>query len=253
MENQELQLRAHSTGLIAIVSDPEKAREFERGLTMNKIIETAKPIKEVMRFAGSRQVAQALDIALTKLVASVNITQNLNDSQIKIIVEDLLDKYPNETLEDFILVFKKARLGEFGIIYNLHSAVIFGWMEFYLEEKYALIERKLMNEKDQFNKPIQPVCEADRLAVWKAHIDSITVKSIAPLTEKEILLDGQEKPKREPYPTTSKAEFDKHNLHLEYLRNNYDVRTGEKLAGWLPENEWTQKQIDNLGIELNKK
>jgi hypothetical protein len=153
-ENQTaLQRKEHATGLIATLSKSDSAREFERSLTVQKIVEKALPICEMIRVTSSKEVAQAIDIALTKLVRSVNIGNNLNDDQIKVIVEDLIDRYKTESIEDFILVFKKARQGEFGTIYNLHSAVIFEWVEKYLDTKYQVLEAKLRAEK---NKP-EPV------------------------------------------------------------------------------------------------
>lgn len=227
---------------MAIVTDPEKFNSLERSLTVNKIIETALPISQINRVAAPGEVEVAIDIALTKLVGNLNLKWNLNDCQIKTIVEDLVDKYPNETIEDFILIFKRARQGEFGELYRLDSAVIFGWMERYLEEKYVALERSLDNEKENLNKPIKPVCEIDRLKAWKATVDAITVKSIAPLTDKEVITEGQEKPKREHYPVTSASERIKHERHLEYIRANYDPRTGDPIKDvWMKESEWLEK------------
>jgi hypothetical protein len=143
------------TGLIAILTDKEKSKEFERGLTIQKIVKDAVPLCELRRTIGNKPVAQAIDIQLTRLVASMNLKWNLSDGQIQQIVEDLIDKFPNETVEDFILIFKKARQNEFGEIYRLDSAVIFGWVEKYLDEKYQVLESILMKEKDDIYKPVE--------------------------------------------------------------------------------------------------
>lgn len=150
LEKQELQRKERATGLIATLSNADTAREFERGLSIRHILDVGLPLTEIVRLSASKSVAQTIDIALTKLARAINITNNLNDAQIKTIVEDLMDRYKTESVEDFILVFKKARQGDFGTIYNLHSAVIFEWMEKYLDEKYQVLESKLKAEK---NKP----------------------------------------------------------------------------------------------------
>lgn len=155
-----LQQKERSTALIAILTNKEeieKAKEFERSLTIVKIVNDALPICEVRKTVGFKAIAQAIDIQLTRLVGSLNLKWNLSDSQIRQIVEDLIDKYPNETIEDFMLIFKKARQNEFGELYRLDSAVIFGWMDKYLDEKYEVIERKMMAEKDNHYKPVKPV------------------------------------------------------------------------------------------------
>ena len=198
-QNQELQHRERLTGLIATLSDPEKARSFERGLTISKIVEQAIPISVALRTTPSKTISQIIDIHLTKLVANLNLGQNLKDFQIKTIVEDLIDRYPNESIEDFIMVFKMARQNEFGTIYQLHSAVIFGWMEYYLDQKYQVLEAKLMKEKDEIHK-VKPVEGGkDWLKVWADAVAEVPAKPRIQMTDKEIAEEGQEKPKRKPY------------------------------------------------------
>lgn len=198
-KEQALQLQARSKDLIVTLSDPEKFREVERSLTIQKIVDNSVSMRDVIELTSFRAVAQTLDIALTKLVASVNVSQNLNDSQIKVIVEDLMDKYKNESIEDFILVFKKARQGEFGIIYHLHSAVIFGWMEFYLEEKYQIVERKLMLEKDSIynnQAPARDTGETEGWELFKRYAAELKEQKIVrPITDQDVLLEGQATPK----------------------------------------------------------
>lgn len=195
-DNQELQRKERSNALIAILSEPEKAREFERSLTLSKIVETALPLCEVMRNTSSRLVAQSIDAALVKLVTSVNVSQNLNDIQIQTIVEDLIDKYPNESIEDFILVFKKARQGEFGTIYSLHSAVIFSWMEFYLEEKYQALERNLMKERDDMYKRPEKMPETgEGYAEFQEWAKTLKQeKVVRPLSDEDVKREGQSEP-----------------------------------------------------------
>lgn len=194
-----LQQKDHSIGLIAILTDAEQSRQFEKSLTIQSIIDKAIPICEMSRFAGMRQVAIAIDIHLTRLVGNLNLKWSLNDAQIKTIVEDLIDRYPNETIEDFILIFKKARLGEYGELIRLDSPIIFTWIEKYLEEKYEVIEKKLMNEKDEFYKRVVPEnSERDYLQEWMDAIkDNPTgPKLVRKLTDEEIKYEGQEEPKR---------------------------------------------------------
>lgn len=211
-------------------------------MNVKAIIETALPISEMKRSLPVGEVESAIDTALTKLVASLNLKWNLNDMQIKQIVEDLVFKYPNETIEDFILVFRKARQNEFGEIYRLDGAVIFGWMEKYLEEKYEVLEKQLISEKDRNPMDgILKVSDSTRLAAWKASVDAITLKAILPLSEKEVRLEGQEKAKKENHPITSASELLKRERHFQWIKANFDARTGDKLATWIPEEQWHDK------------
>jgi hypothetical protein len=63
------------------------------------------------------------------------------------------------------------------------------------------------------------------------------------LSDKEIKAEGQEKPKKPTYPSTSQREIEIRLLHLEYIRQNYDPRTGQKLDTWMEESDWIQKNF----------
>lgn len=248
MENNALQLKELSTGLIAIMTNPETAREFERSLTIESIVQKAIPISELRRVVGSRQVGIALDVQLTRLVANLNLKWTLNDSQIKTIVEDLLDKYPNETLEDFILCFKKARLGEYGELIRLDSAIVFTWMTSYLTEKYTVIEAALMKEKDDHYKIIIPESsDRDWLAEWqKAVNENNGMKKVPDLEEDEIQTEGQPTPKRKVHPyNESEAEI--------RLREHHErIFAGQEMTVRARHPEFTEEQIKARCKELQE-
>ncbi|MES1181853.1 MAG: hypothetical protein ABUL44_03570 [Flavobacterium sp.] len=248
-EKAELQRKEHLTGLIAILTDKEKSKEFERSLTIQKIVSDAMPLCELRRTIGNKPVAQAIDIQLTRLVASMNLKWNLSDSQIQQIVEDLMDKFPNETVEDFILIFKKARQNEFGEIYRLDSAVIFGWVEKYLDEKYQVLERKLMAEKDTINytKDRGGIDVSKMLKDYVKEIKDgtetkdIKVRSVVNMTDAEIKENGQERPKKESYPYTPKSFLEESERHTAWTRANFDIYTGKPLPNHMPEEQWLKE------------
>lgn len=209
----------------------DKSREFERGLSIQKIIDNSVPVREIVRATGSiKPVAQALDIALTKLVGSINVNQNLNDSQIKVIVEDLLDKYPNESLEDFILCFKKARQGEFGTIYHLHSAVIFGWMEVYLGDKYDALIRKMDREKENmYARPDKMPETGEGYELFKQLVKELNenkTKNVRPLFESAALEEGKTEPKKKKgisWPVSTPEKEAEINAKIELGRKIHEL------------------------------
>lgn len=210
MENQGLQRKEHATALIATLTNPDQARAFERGLTIKKAVEVGLPVTEIVRLEGFKSVAQAIDIALVKLVASLNIKNNLNDGQIKTIVEDLIEKYPNESIEDFVLVFKMARQNEFGTTYQtLDQPTIFGWMEKYLEKKYEQVEANLMSEKEEmYRTPKQREKvneEGEGYKLAKKYLEELKGGAKVPnLTEEEIQREGQRKSVKKDYNPMTK-------------------------------------------------
>lgn len=248
MEQNKLQLRERSSALIAIVTDLEKSRDFERALTMDKIIYEAIPMAELKRTVGSRQVAIALDIQLTRLVANLNLKWTVNDAQIKTIVEDLLDKYPNETIEDFILCFKKARQGEYGELIRLDGPIIFSWMRLYLDDKYKAIENDLMKQKDDYYKTVIPDESAiERLEEWKQKINSADgFKSVPHLTDDEIKAEGQENPKRHAYQYNESEAQIRLREHHEKLWAFQEQTVRERHP------EWTEDQIQARLLELRQ-
>lgn len=203
---------------------------------------------ELRRVVGSRQVAIALDVQLTRLVANLNLKWSLNDTQIKTIVEDLLDKYPNESLEDFILCFKKARQGEFGELIRLDGPIIFSWMHTYLDEKYKAVEDDLMKQKDEFYKSvIIDEASKDRFEEWKQSVNQFDgVKAVGKMTDEEIEAEGQEKPKREVYPyNESEAEIRLRETH-ERLWSMQERTIRDRHP------EWTEEQIQERLKELKE-
>lgn len=193
MENQ-LQHKEHLTGLIATLTSVEASRDFERSLTLSKIVESALPLSELRHHVGARNIAIALDVQLTRLVASLNLKWNVNDAQIKDIVQDLIEEFPHESLEDFVLCFKNARKGKYGELIRLDSPIIFTWMRSHLDEKYQHLEERWKLQKQEEKKPVTPADDRDWIKVWKESIDNLPHQKRFDLTDEEIKNEGQVRP-----------------------------------------------------------
>lgn len=199
-------------------------------------------------------------MAVMDLALNLNLGNTVNDFQVKNIVEDLLHEFPNESIEDFMLVFKNARHGHYGTIYRLDIAVIFQWVRQHLDEKYIVLEDNLMNEKENeyrsykfegIQQPnpdgTKPPIDVDKLlSEYLESIKRVQMKVPAPLTQKQIAEEGGERPKAMKYVTPSLEYVRDREIHKQYLLANYDPQTGKKKECWMPENEWREltKEID---------
>lgn len=207
------------------------------------------PITSLISHAGTDPIQMYVEAEIIKLAGMLNINPALNikAAQVPVIAQTLLETYKWESLEDFTLCFRKAAAGLYGEIYRVDGAVIGIWMSRYLDEKYDALEQRKAKEK-----------HADK-NVDLSKIAKEAEAEYGPGTEKykqaekmaaDLIASIQDKPKdnakenryqREKLnytPTHSEEQVKKVALHNRYLHENYNMKTGEKLYSWLPEEEW---------------
>lgn len=105
----------------------------------------------------------------------------------------------------------------------------------------------LQQEEKKEEKPQSPIVTGEaREAYIKKWLDTIhnapaqRVNAIK-LSNKEIADEGDWLPKKPaPYPKTDESEIRKRALHQEYVKANYEPRTGDKRQGWAPEPDWIE-------------
>src|SRR5690606_14093924 len=93
-------------------------------------------VRDVESQVGREQLRRYIEFELIKLSQLVSVGGNLNDAQVQFISEQLINRYPNESIADFKLCFERGITFRYGRIYRLDPTVIFEWMGCYLEEKY---------------------------------------------------------------------------------------------------------------------
>ena len=101
---------------------------------------------------------------------------NMSDFQIQTLIEDILEVYPYESLEDLKECFKKARNGFYDFGFNkrdvLNMLVVRDWMKRHLTEKAELRERLLKDQQRKYNESIKEnVSQIDYEAYKKRMIE----------------------------------------------------------------------------------
>lgn len=129
------------------LSDDVKCHQHESSL---RIRDTFKgmSINTMIKFHGAKRsdVLAIVDLQLVRFLNSINITNPLTDFQKSELVMTMVERYPHETLNDFMLMFRMVKHGYFGPIYNrLDITVISEYMTKYLESK--AFERENMEQQ----------------------------------------------------------------------------------------------------------
>lgn len=176
-------------------------------------------VNELVLATGRDSVAAFIEFELVKLSALVSIGGNLSKAQVPFIAFELIDLYPNETIADFKICFQRGARGDYGDIFRMDGIVIRKWMNAYLEEKYQVLEKQLMAEKDNIYKPMVKPGE-DPSDTAKKYLDIMAnqlrpdgskpvkttmsknleyLQALRGLSEKQIEDEGQEKPKASGY------------------------------------------------------
>lgn len=81
----------------------------------------------------------------------INIGKNMNENQIYETAQMILDDYPHYTLADINLVFKKAKKGDFGQIFDrLDGQIILSWFSKYNQIRCSEAEEQSINQAYSF-------------------------------------------------------------------------------------------------------
>jgi hypothetical protein len=133
----------------------------------------ATPIHMIAKAIDPIKVESFIAFELTKLATLVNIDQRLNlqPHQIKFVAKSIMDDFNYESLADISLCLKRGARGFYGEIYRIDAAVITGWMQSYLDEKYDSLEQRKAKEKPESQPRAVSTVEASKyLDEWMKSI-----------------------------------------------------------------------------------
>lgn len=163
------------------------------------------PVQELVNQGAKQNELEAcLALEIARVANMLTVGGNLRQGQSVEIAHALIADYPNESLQDFCICLRQGMKGKYGEIFRFDIMVINTWFQAYLQEKYQAVEDKLMAEKEDLYRKVNPEpADPDKHQKWldklKEAIGPMTGK-IKPITDADVKAEGQQEPKkREPY------------------------------------------------------
>lgn len=148
---------------------------MERKVTMETALK-ATPMRQLIKSQGMNEEVMVTVLAgmILRLASYFNLGNNVTEEQAIDTAFIILDKYPYETVEDFTLVFKNAKSGMYGKLFNrLDGHIIFEWIDRHMEEKARVREERHRQTKEQGLKTESEILESNEelnrkmLKEWK--------------------------------------------------------------------------------------
>lgn len=124
--------------------------------TIEQAIDLSYPqLSKIKKDAGEVVVKTVLVEALSDLVMFFNVGKTMNAPQIVQTVELVLEQYWYLRLSEFKYCFTQAMTGAYGKVYDrIDGAIIFEWIEKYLEERMGEIVEKQTQQHEENKKDV---------------------------------------------------------------------------------------------------
>lgn len=116
---------------------------YEKNLSIEKAINGTHLIK-LDKAIGEINTLVAVTYLINRFASSFNVGKTITESQSVQLAADIVEKYPYETIEDVVLMFKQVRQGIIGDGKDFKldgQNVLSKWFPNYLDVKYAEVER----------------------------------------------------------------------------------------------------------------
>lgn len=132
------------TNLLAIYK-PESIRQLQRNL--NSVTDLIKPenntpsISYLKNKVNELTTVTLIKLHLVELNDYLNLSRGLTGPQIDQTAEMILDEFPLMKIADLIYIFKQAKMGKFGTLYeSLDGAKILSWFRQVWDERLTAAE-----------------------------------------------------------------------------------------------------------------
>ena len=97
-------------------------------------------------------------------------------------------------------------------------------------------EEKKAQQTETYTKEHADKCAAEALEIIR---NSKTLNYFPKVTHKQAVEEGDWIPKKDaPWPVTTPEEAYVRDRHFEWIKNNFEAKTGYKLPSWISEEDW---------------
>ena len=184
---------------------------FEKNLNLSNAIDGTK-LKKLEKEVGEINTITAICYLINRFNANFNVGKSLTQQQAALLASDIVEKYPYETIEDIVLMFKQVRQGIIGDGKDFKldgQNVLAKWFPEYLDKKYIEVERlnQKANEtvKEESNavelyyaKLRKQKADKEKRILAENHIDEM-VKLMDRTMLEDTILDWSKKEEMKPY------------------------------------------------------
>ncbi len=119
-------------------------------ITQNTDLLKAKPIINQITKFGRQSVNLEIAKYVNKCVKGLNI--EIDNLSLQILIEDIVDVYKYDSIEDIQVCLKNGRQGKYGKTYNKLNMIVFGeWMSKHLEQKAIEREKQYSTNKHEWD------------------------------------------------------------------------------------------------------
>jgi len=177
----------------------------------------------VAQGAKEERIEALLAVLILKYSNMLSVGGNLKQGQSIEIAKMIVSDWPTMSLDDFNILLGNGVKGKYGQIFRFDITVVYEWIAAYQEEFWEVKE----------NLPRQPsameMLPDEKLLDLQKVIAESEERIIMPFTNKEVLEEGQEKPKKPKYSPPDESYLRMQELRAEYGRTCRDLHTGRPL------------------------
>jgi hypothetical protein len=162
--NSELQIS--QTNIISILAEkPELLAEVESVVSVRACLDSKLQLSKLKRENPS-SAEFAIGFLIEELVFALNVPA-LSEDQVAYITKTLINEFWWLKIEDFVLIFKNAKMARYGKIYNrIDIHTICEWVNQYLTDRDREVENLRIEENTEYKKHLNWLNDGEQEQEW---------------------------------------------------------------------------------------